>query len=123
MRALAATALTLAFVLMAFVTYLAVRGDPMGGEPRLLVKVPPPDLGKLQPSASRSLPVPAQSAPAATTDATAGTMSAAQDKLTASAAETEPPAQPTQARVTVAPDPLDDPAASDGPGIAVPIPH
>ena len=61
MRALAATALTLAFVLMATITYVAVRQDPMGGEPRLVVKIAPPDLAKLQAAAAPPLsaaPVP-----------------------------------------------------------------
>ena len=48
MRALAVTTLTLAFILMAAITYIAVHQDPMGGEPRLVVKIAPPDMAKLQ---------------------------------------------------------------------------
>ena len=48
MKALAVTTLTLAFILMAAITYVAVHQDPMGGEPRLVVKIAPPDMAKLQ---------------------------------------------------------------------------
>jgi len=54
MRSLAATALTLAFVVMAAITYLAIKGDPLGGEPRLAVKIAAPDLDKLQPTAPQA---------------------------------------------------------------------
>jgi len=50
MRSLAATALTLAFFLMAAITYLAVKGDPLGGEPRLTVTIPAPDPAKPHPA-------------------------------------------------------------------------
>lgn len=68
MRSLAATALTLAFIVMAAITYVAVKGDPTGGEPRLVVKIAPPDLARLQSAAppQPSAPKPAQvAAPAA----------------------------------------------------------
>jgi hypothetical protein len=75
MRSLAATALTLAFIVMAAITYLAVTGDPMGGEPRLVVKIAPLDPAKFQSSAA---PAPAvKSTPVA---------SAAQPEVAASAA-------------------------------------
>ena len=55
MRALAATALTLAFLAMAAITYVAVTGDPMGGEPRYVLRIAPPEAAKSQPLAA---PVP-----------------------------------------------------------------
>ena len=66
MRSLATTALTLAFIVMAAITYVALEGDPMGGEPRLLVKIAPPDAGKQQ---SSSAPAPAVDKPALETAA------------------------------------------------------
>ena len=65
MRALAATIVTLAFIAMAAITYIAVRQDPMAGEPRLLVKIAPPDLAKLQAAAAPPLPPPATAVAAA----------------------------------------------------------
>jgi len=67
MRSLTATALTLAFMVMAAITYVAVTGDPMGGEPRLLVKLAPSDQSLLQsppakPAVATTAPAP-QSAP------------------------------------------------------------
>lgn len=74
MRALVATALTLAFLAMAGITYLAVAGDPMGGEPRFTLKIAPPETIKPKPVAaapaastqvSRQLPDDSNSVPAA----------------------------------------------------------
>jgi hypothetical protein len=64
MRALLTTALTLAFLLMAAITYVAVTQDPMAGEPRTTVSVAPPDLAKLQPKIVPA-PAPVAAAPAA----------------------------------------------------------
>ena len=59
MRALATTALTLAFVLMAAITYLSVRHDPLGGEPHAMLLIAPPNLDKLQAAAIAPEPEPA----------------------------------------------------------------
>lgn len=58
MRALATTALTLAFVLMAAITYLSVRHDPLGGEPHAMLQIVPPNLDKLQAAAKAPEPAP-----------------------------------------------------------------
>ncbi len=68
MRALLTTALALAFLLMAGITYIAVTQDPLAGEPRAVVEVAPPDLAKLQPKgvlAPAPAPIATVPAPAA----------------------------------------------------------
>jgi hypothetical protein len=61
-RALAVTALTVAFLLMGFVTYLAVHGGGTGGEPRVLMEVEPFDTSLLK---QAETPPPAAAAAAA----------------------------------------------------------
>ena len=87
MRALAATALTLAFIAMAAITYIAVKGDPMGGEPRLVVRILPPAPGMTQSSAA-----PAGSAAPQIVDAPAPAAVSS-----ATAAPADQPPQPTAA--------------------------
>lgn len=94
MRALAVTTLTLAFILMAAITYIAVHQDPMGGEPRLVVKIAPPDMAKLQVPTIRSI----QPAPAETESPTGLTVD-----LGAAASDATPPAATAPAPALPAP--------------------
>ena len=65
MRALLTTALALAFLGMAAITYIAVTQDPLAGEPRASVEVAPPNLAELQPKvAPVQAPAPVATVPA-----------------------------------------------------------
>ncbi len=102
MRALAVTTLTLAFILMAAITYIAVHQDPMGGEPRLVVKIAPPDMAKLQVPAIRSIQ-PAPSETESPTGLTVDLGAAASDATPPAAAAPAPAALPAPTAAANAP--------------------
>ena len=128
MRALAATTLTLAFILMAAVTYIAVHQDPMGGEPKLVVKIEPPDMAKLQAAAAPPKPTaPAEAESpagmtvdlgAAASDATPQAAEAQGAALDAGPSALAAPAKPAATAAT-------DPAAADAgvEGISLSLPN
>jgi len=117
MRALLTTALALAFLLMAAITYLAVTQDPLAGEPRAAVDVAPPDLAKLQPKlapAPLSAPVAAAPAPAPVEASNANTLAST---------EAVPDAVPAPAALSAAKSAVtkgDFPRAAEHAGIPMP---
>ncbi len=98
MRALLTTALTLAFLLMAAITYVAVQQDPAGGEPQASLAIEPPDLAKLQ---SAAMPKPAAAPLAPAPVETSAVAPASTDAVATNAASEQPP-QPAPVAVTVA---------------------
>ena len=126
MRSLTATALGLAFLAMVMVTYLALKGDPMGGEPRLLVKIALPDLDRLQPPAK---PAPQASTAPPAAAAPAQTLAAAPPRATAAASSASPAAtastsQPPAPSPAVTAKPAADPAPDFEPaGIGITLPQ
>jgi hypothetical protein len=68
MRLLVTTAVTLAMLIMAAITYLAVGQDPLGGEPRAVIAITPPDMAKLHAAADPAPTVAVPSLAASSSD-------------------------------------------------------